>query len=540
MNKKGNKYLPVIYVTVIVIIVSVAAVLIYKYFKKENFDENNNMQKALYLANYAGSRGIDLSAKPKLLKGVNNYPENFLQIQCPDGKCPGLGEGFDIRDKDLNNSSNFTVGKKIFKNLNIKDNKCFLYKKEKRISPVINVTKNSSELISSIAISNNLTGSAPIETVSVEATANTSTGSNVSEKENIQTAELSITDKFASVSIVNDKKCQFANLTEDFKSAIEKLSENSVRQPSELVAWVPYLNFFKIFGTHVMTQIVFGSKLQFWESIIDSNTNTEKILAIKACLRASDNLSGITAGVCSKYNTTDIETANNTTTQKMAYVLGGGDNINRIIAAKILNDKVATEEEISEFLKTSNQSNQSIGYIFTPIWDLIIQMYMPICINNYLKNIGDGSTECKITQLAINLEAAFAFKALECDKLTTSNGKTYQEFRAIKSEDSPIIHYGCFARKTGCRSASEDCHEGWKWGIIPTGCIAYGPSALTQGDEFKFGNGKFRTEVQGAIGSTDASKGINQSCKIGGAGCDCNYDWAGGLPDRYLWRTGDY
>jgi hypothetical protein len=538
MSKKTNKYLPLMCLLVIVIITA-AVVLIYKYFKKENFEENDNIQKALKLANYAGSQGIDLSNKPKLLKAEESYPENLTKIQCPGGICPGLGAGFDLRKKNINDPSQFLSGKKpIFKNTNIKDNKCFLYHKEQKTEPSNNYTKNTRELLRAIATSNELSASAPIETVTLAATANAATRSSVTENENIQTTELSIVDRFGSVSFLENIECRFDNLTDDFKSEIETLSNISITKPSESNSWIAFSSFFEKYGTHVMTQIVFGSKLQFWESIINSTTDSQNILQIKACLKAHENISNISAGVCSGYSKDEIDKANKTSTNSRAYILGGGDEIRKKISNLYLNGKSASQEDIDEFLKTSNESNQAVGYIFVPIWKLILSMYIGVCVDNYLKNVGGKSTSCKITQLAINLEAAFAFNSIKCEKLSTGYGKIYQEFREIKT-DNPLKEYQCFAAKTGCTN-DDDCNYNWDT-KANTGCIAYGAGTLEKGDEYEMNPGNYRTKVQGGKGSNNPYDGINNSCYERGYmfGCVCNDKWAGGLPDRSLWKSGD-
>jgi hypothetical protein len=325
-------------------------------------------------------------------------------------------------------------------------------------------------------------------------------------------------------------------LTEEFKNDLESLSESYVKNPGERGSWSNYFAFFDKWGTHVMTQVVFGSKLQYWESIIDSTMDSQNILEIKSCLKAQEDMSNTSAGICSGYSEDEIKKANDTIANSNADILGGGDEIRRKMSNLYLNGKNASSKDISDFLKSSAESNQAIGYIFTPIWKLILQMSIGYCVGDYMKDIGEKSKQCKIMQLANNLEAAFGFDTVNCQKLTTTiDNKIYQEFREFKT-DNPIKEYQCFAAKTGCSSASKDCHYNWS---VPGGCLAYGPSALAQGNEYELNPGNYRTKVQGNKQSNDPYKDINQSCYLGSAGCDCNYNWAGGLPDRSLWKSGD-
>ena len=534
MSKRGNKYLPIISIVFIIVIITMV-IFLYKHFKKENFEEDN-IQKALKLANYAGSRGINLTNKPKLKAG-ESYPDNLSTVQCPGGVCPGLGAGFDLRKKNINEPLQFLSGKRIFENTNIKDNKCFQFSRYQSDKPSMSYTKDTQELMHSIATANSLSASAPIEIATFSLSADVATKSDTKTQKNIQTAMLSLIDGYGSVSFLEDTDCRSNNLTSEFKDDLQSLSNFSVTNPGERGSWTNYFAFFDKWGTHVMTQIVFGSKLQYWESIINNTEDSQNILQIKACLKAQQDMSNISAGVCSGYDESDIKKANRTSTNSNADILGGGDEIRRKISNLYLNGQNASPEDITDFLKSSHESNQAIGYIFTPIWKLILQMSIGYCIDDYMKNIGEKSTQCKIMQMANNLEAAFAFDTVNCQKLTSSiDNKIYQEFREFKT-DNPIKEYQCFAAKTGCTSGSKDCH--YNWGFTNPGCLAYGPGALAQGNEYELNPGNYRTKIQGDEKSSDPYEGINNSCYLGSAGCACNYGWAGGLSDRSLWKSGD-
>jgi hypothetical protein len=331
---------------------------------------------------------------------------------------------------------------------------------------------------------------------------------------------------------MEDAKCRGDNLTDDFKNAVSDLSRYKVKEPDNPSSWIPYRAFLDSWGTHVMTSIHFGSKIEVYESLQSNDEDTANILQVKTCLKMHEDLSKISAGVCSNISEVDKRKANSLITTFKPYILGGDDNIRKQISIIYLDDKTPSAQLLNDFISSSDKSNQAIGYTFVPIWKVMQKMNFRNCINDTLEG-ASISTNCNIIQMAINLEAAFAFDTIDCQTLKAYDNKIYQQFREMSS-NSEFKDYQCFAAKTGCTSSSKDCH----FNTGGKGCITYGPGALEKGEEYKLSPGNYRTTIQGDKGSTDTYKGINNSCHHGFWGCTCNYDWAGGLPDRALWHTG--
>jgi MAC/Perforin domain len=529
MNKKQKLLL--IGITIIAILSILVVIGIYM-SKKENFAEDN-VQKAIKLSNYLGKRGVYLNQEPKLLKS-SMLKHDLVKKQCPGGICPGLGQGFDLRKINIIDPKDLQSGTKIFKNLNILNNpECFQsgpYQSDKYSEFI---AKSTNELISSLATANNISGSAPIQKASLTVTADTVSKSESRKVENIQTCMKSIVDGYASLNFLQGPNCRRKNLEPDFEKSIKELSKVKITDPYKSESWAEYKSFLNRWGTHVLTSVYFGSKIEIFESLESSNLETEKLLTIKACAKIHEDLSKVKAGTCGNFQKNDIEKANKTITKNYYNVLGGNDDIRRKISVIYKDGGVPDSALIEKFLKSSNESTQPITYNFQPIWNVLLSLSSDMCIDDTLEGLGTKSDSCNLIQMSINLEAAFAFDTIDCQLQTTSEGKVYQEFRASNS-GTDFTEYECFAAKTGCTSSSKDCH--FNTGGI--GCIAYGQGALNVGPEYKLNPGNFRTIIQGNKGSTDPYEGINNSCHHGSWGCTCNYDWAGGLPDRQLWRTG--
>ena len=181
------------------------------------------------------------------------------------------------------------------------------------------------------------------------------------------------------------------------------------------------------------------------------------------------------------------------------------------------------------FIASSKNSDQSIGYNFTPIWEIYQQVSTSeSCISDM--DAGNPlSEECKDLQRCLNLEAAYAYQTVNCDLLKTTNDKIYQSFKKVT--DIPNINtYQCIVSKEGCSDTKLDCH------LKGMGCKAYGPSAFEKGDDYFAG--LYKTKVRG-LPEGNSYDGINNSCKFSGTQCKCDTLWSGGLSERIIWDQGD-
>lgn len=509
--------------------------------------KNNVVQNNLELLKFVYARN------PKS-RALNNssYPDKLTNIQCPGGVCGILGKGYDLRQLNIKSPENFPPGKEIFLNsaLNItNNNKCFQYNPINKLSTSENTTSTVSELVSNM--SNQTTGSLglPIDFATFRATADATVKQSISVNTDLKTASIDIKNEDGSIEFLDSGDCRTKNINPLLLYDFMNLPV-TVDQPNNNISWSAYTSFFQKWGTHVATKIIFGSKIEIWESIISNDTSITKYLGAKACLDANITIPtlakaanmkfygtttqdcpcattpkpDVNINFCNNYTSDDLSKAKNLNSNSNLIVMGG----NKDARNKLYNKKVGTasQEDILAFLSSSSDSNQGIGFVFEPLWKLISLILLSKCYNGENKYCDTNNT---LTQRLINMEASYIFNTIDCRKKTTTNNIVYQDFVGLKVGN--ITKYKCWAGKEGCRT-SDDCR--YNWG--KAGCISYGPSALQQGELYPFSQNptpQYKTTIKLQDDGKGLFDGINKSCK-GPVPCKCtSYD---GLPDRYIWE----
>lgn len=532
---------------------------------KEQVKYNSEME------NFLSSRNLD--TKNKLLKSsalttdtttvTDKYPSKLITNQCPSGRCPVLGKGFDLRTLDVNSPSKFPPGKEVFSTdkMNIINNsKCFNYVSIDSLTNSDSTVHNVQELVSKMA--NETTGSLgfPIDFATFKATADATVKQNLTASTDLQASSLNIKSEDGSIEFMEYGKCRTESLNPllitDFMSLPTKITE-----PSSVTAWSFYNSFFSRWGTHVATKVIFGSKIEIWNSIISKDTNITKYLGVKNCLDTNVALppvlpakaifyavssdpvcdcsntttpnpsttkppAVINLSACNNFTQEDINTARNLDSKSNSFIAGGSSALRN----QLFDKKIGSipREDIIAFLESSPQSNQGIGFVFEPLWKLIPSIFLARCYGGETRFCDNSNYD--IAQRLVNMEAAFIFNTIGCAKLTTNNGIIYQDFVGIKS--GPITRYKCWAAGEGCKNSDSDCH--YSWGRA--GCVTYGNSALEKGDVFPLSspdNIQYRTKVRADPDSAGLNVGINKVC-VGPVPCKCKGQT--GLQDRYIWE----
>jgi hypothetical protein len=429
-------------------------------------------------------------------------------ISCPGGICAGLGEAFNLRKLNaLNDPKVFLNGRVIFNDTRV--GTCAAYSPGGKSNRSLVTTSDTRDLVSTVANNINIGGSFSVKAATVRPSITATTGYDVTQHSDIKTSYLDLSVESGNVYFLNNNACRDESAVNQVFLADFRMLPINVSDPGMPGSWAQYNSFFENWGTHIITQLTYGSKLQQWESTLGSSNEIDKTLAIKACAQIEGIGKAFTTNACEAYTEEEKRNALISKSNSNVIIIGGSENTREALQEEI------TSEKLDAFLKSSNESNQAVGVQFTPIWEVL---------KNYLVNLPD-------LQRALNLEAAFAFDATDCTRME-NNGIIYQEFRGTTTDN--ITTYSCFAKKTGCTNKG-DCHySGGK-----AGCQSYGPSAFDIGTPFGDpSDGKFRTRVQG-IKSGGINDGINNSCNYYAfKGCECNGNWAGGLPDRSLWEQG--
>ena len=508
---------------IILALVSIGLIIyLTRYSQNYQREDANKLHRFLEKKGWIESQKLQAITKTPGRKLPTIPPVNPLKNQCPGGECPGLGKGFYLSKLNLSNPSELLSGTDVFLNVTSK-NKCQKFKKGSKILKTIVTTNNTEELISVISNENNIKGTLPLKIISVKATLLFNTKYDINKHNNIKTSRFIIMDETDIVTFENNDTCRRSNTNSEFISDFKRLPVK-ITKPEINSEWQPFYRFLNKWGSHIMTQIIFGSKIERWESCLDAGNISKNELEAKACLEFSGPTSDITADMCSKYTKDEKEKSKSIETNRNTIILGGTRKTRESFILKGI-----TDENIKAFLDSSDKSDQAIGHNFTPIWEIYQQVSTT---DGCLSDVDKGnplSEECKDLQRCLNLEAAYAYQTVDCELLKTPNDIIYQSFQAVR--DIPSVNtYKCVAAKEGCTDTSSDCH------LSKSGCKAYGPSAFVKGDNY-FGN-LYKTKIKGSKeGST--WDGINNSCNFSGAQCKCDKMWSGGLPERILWDQGD-
>jgi hypothetical protein len=387
-------------------------------------------------------------------------------------------------------------------------------------------TSDTRDLVSNISTNLNISGSFAVQAATVAPSITASTGYNSTQHSDIKTSYLDLLVESGNVYFMDNSKCRgLVNIDPDFLKAFSQLPVD-VSSPGIPASWAPFESFFDRWGTHVITQLTYGSRFQQWESTTGSSSDVDKTLAIKACANVEGTGKSFAANGCAGYTSEQKKTALSSKSNSNTVVIGGNDDSRFALQQSI------TEDNINAFLRASAESNQGVGVQFAPVWVVLGEFLKGDCASDYAADPKTLSDSCKNVQRCLNLEAAFAFRATECQTLG-SGGHTYQEFRRGQSIGG-LVTYNCFSKKTGCNS-KDNCH----YDAGAAGCKAYGPDVFDQGAVFGDPSAsQYRTAVHGSK-TGGIRDGVNMSCSYKAfKGCQCNAGWAGGLPDRYLWQQG--
>jgi hypothetical protein len=489
--------------------------------------------------------------KERNLKIPAHYPARLYNTQCPKGLCPMLGKGYDTRGINLNDATKIPPGKQVFiaSKLNLLTNqKCFIYDKLGTVKHDSTTTKDTSETIKHFANETSASINLPIDTVLIKATADATTKQDSSKSSDIQTASIKFESQDGQVEFVDSDTCRTNNINPSLVKDFFNLPIN-IQNPDSITSWVKYEQFFKKWGTHVVVKIIFGSRMEVWDSMTGNTSDITNTLLAKVCASivrkkpppaaAPDAVvttpppdSNLSIQACNTTTKTDQEKASKLDTKHSVIVLGGEKTArNRLATFK---DMATDGANVTAFLDSSEDANQASGYFFTPIWEIITNVFASKC--NTDKKFCD--TNNQISQRITNMKFSFVFKAIDCPTLRSSDGTIYQQIRSIPSEDGGPTTYGCWSKGLGCTNDS-GCKYSWTWGT----CYALGPNVFQQDKEYKMSydtnnpqyRSKPRTDFYGDWSWSDA---VRNTCKYKG-GCKCIGPKGSLLQDRFIWKQED-
>ncbi len=467
---------------------------------------------------------ISIIPANKEIRGVYTKGYKALDIQksnaCPNGKCPGLGNGFYL--PETNALSNFSGGAIFFTNKKVGE--CATVSSSQTSSRGISELNSMKNFIETMMVSADLSGSYKTAALTMHGTASAMTGSSSNITTTFHSTILDISVAINSIDFNQNSKCfSKKNLDAKFLKKFEALALIDKTTVYSSASWTPYVNFLKNYGSHIMMQQQIGSRFQQWESSTSKASDIQKMLDAKACAKVE----GISAGGgwsakgCAVYSEKEKRKALQTNSFSKRIIEGG----TKKARTKLTQD--VTKETLDAFIASAGNSNEAIRFIFKPIWRLLISIYSAPCAKD-----GKGSINCGYLQRAYNLQAAYeGWTAVGCPKKINGYNSRIQSMIISGKTSLGINTYACNIVKTGCQS-NRSCHLGGAGSV----CYCYGPDCIVQGDRISgMKNNVYRDKVRGnKTGSW--SKGVNKSCYYKFiAHCNCDTSWAGGLPSRNVY-----
>jgi hypothetical protein len=225
-----------------------------------------------------------------------------------------------------------------------------------------------------------------------------------------------------------------ANVERAFKRLPVKIND-----PSDETFWVDYKTFLHDFGSHVITDVTYGSSVNQNTYSKSSSKYSQRMLTIRACLDmvGPTKAGKVNVSVCSGVSKTDIEQANSMDTTTAIHARGGTPKERANI------ETYHNLEQINQFLKDAANSKAGIDYKMEPIWNMLTYKF---------KTREDRAR-------AMNLEAFYkGYLSFGCKLKHDPHRKiVLQTFALIKGSPRTAPKYHCILQPTGCHD-DEDCH----------------------------------------------------------------------------------
>lgn len=446
---------------------------------------------------------------------------------CPGGVCIGLGQGFFLPAVDTQVN---LKGTQLLESP-VRLGECAFSTPVKLASDEFTSSSSMKELVDKLATSSNVGGNATVAGYTMKASiaAQTQNDSRTTSSFSSVIYDRKLVD--GSVELVNSEDCfSTLKLSADFISHFENLPIKLTKNGEYVTdddSWQPYNDFLVQFGSHYLTQLQFGSRFQIWQSTNSSEKDTSNLLKARACLSVTTPTAGGQGGAidaCSSFSKETLDKSNELEVKSNTVIRGGTDVARKKLASTI------SKENMNEFIMTADKASQAVGWSYKPIWDTLKTEYYLAC----KKSGNPGSKACGNLQRANNLQAAYeGMGAWGCEYKPLGTTKTVlagMKLGSVIDNETGVASWSCMQAKTGCVDDSA-CH--YAAGVVSH---CYGDRCLDQ--QLIPGTKEFRTVVKPYKTNTGNDEGVNNSCVIGygGFASYCRKDWAGGLPERAIWK----
>lgn len=509
MLSNKNKNIAILFLTIFIVVL-ISIIIYFVTLTKQNYEDplENPINKGIkdfLIENknnpIMNTENILKMEKPiKLFSNFKKdpetvYPEYVTKSHCPNGVCQFLGHGYNLSKINIFRPGDFPTPKTIFKreSLNLNKNQiCLPYYKAGILSQDSVRLDTTEKIVNNMSNSTSGGGGFLKNLISFSASIEAVASSSSTSTTNTQAANLTIENRTGRIDISadsGDNYCTSDNIDESVLKAFMDLSSDIV-DPNDLGSWEQYTQFVDSYGTHVVTSVHFGSKIEIWESLLDNNTENSKYLGIQACvaMSAKDPLKSSTSetlegviyrkfedspdnpaitteapsksvdpikfDICNTYNQDDYINATKMNIQKHTYFMGGEDKL-RNAYSKLTIDTIS-KEQIMAFLNSSKDSNQAISFYFTPIWDIITRTL----ISKRNRDISPYNSFpiAKFRQISTNL-LTYYVKTLACYPKTDSKGNRMQWLGKSGNATTGNVSYQCNNIGPGCGAFGDNCYQ---------------------------------------------------------------------------------
>ena len=265
-----------------------------------------------------------------------------------------------------------------------------------------------------------------------------------------------------------------------------------IEKPAQRSSWRLYERFLTTYGSHVVSGVFFGSKINQMAFAESSMSYSERDFEVRSCvnLAAPSDVGKLGLSMCANVSKQESHEATGYTMTDTLVLTGGTSETRN----KLTNTR--TPELMEKFMDEAYASKFPIRYTFKPIWEIIQTAF-------------SGSSDYYIR--GVNLESYYlGYLNYGCEH-TYSGDQELQRFDLTPESTPDYPQYECTLAPKGCHN-HDDCHYKPIWcacrGIT---CVMYKDVTLST-DKIK----------KVAYANTDKDIGWSGcTWRIAGSKCHC-------------------
>lgn len=294
-----------------------------------------------------------------------------------------------------------------------------------------------------------------------------------------------------------DKDCLYDEKYQFKKSFMDKLETLPLKidEPWERNSWRPYYDFLELYGSHVITSVMRGARINQMSFARSSRSYSQREFQVKSCVSLGGPTSAGTVDVLACANVSSSEaskTSDMSTTDKL-FIRGG----RRETRSKL--SQWRSKELIEKLMSEAGDTHSSVQHTFKELWT-VLQSRFPSGSSNYAR--------------ALNLKNFYlGFLNYGCPFIE-NGGLKIQKFDYTKRSSDLYPEFECTLAAEGCHS-NDDCH------YVPIYCSCRGPTCV----HYNYKEQETGVQKETAFANTKTEWGWH-GCdwKVHGSYCECYND----------------